>query len=176
MKVWRLNILFHKQVGSALKFLGVVHHNKMHIQNESANLYLLIGCHDNCKNTMFLFSSQPPFTVITFFLEIKSHKGSFPHWPRALGIGIRTKVFKNDRSFKFSLYSIILHKNLFHAIYDWKLNFENFPFFLKFCLKTPYQGNSRLCQLIPNLYIYIYILYIYILYIYIYILLICIYI
>ena len=51
-----------------------------------------------------------------FFLEIKSHKGSFNHKLMALGIG--SKSFRSDKKFKFWFYSVKLHKNLFHVVFD----------------------------------------------------------
>ena len=35
-----------------VKFLGVVHHNKMHKQNESSNLCFWIICYGSCKNVI----------------------------------------------------------------------------------------------------------------------------
>ena len=36
----------------------------------------------------------------------------------ALGIAIWAKVFEIDQNLQFSLHSIILHKNLIHAIFN----------------------------------------------------------
>ena len=83
-----------------MKFLAVVHHYKMHTQNESAIFYFLIGCHGNWKNAIFV----PMTTVIQsekslfidrenrptklqvkqlLLIDMNSYKGSFPHWLRA---------------------------------------------------------------------------------------------
>ena len=41
----------------ALKFLGVVHHNRKHAYNESTNLYFLISCCSICKNAIFFVTT-----------------------------------------------------------------------------------------------------------------------
>ena len=83
-----------------MKLLAVVHHYKMHTQNESTVFYFHIGCHGNWKNAIFfpmttviqgeksLFidtENQPTKLQVKqlLLIDMNSYKGSFLHWLRA---------------------------------------------------------------------------------------------
>ena len=132
---WQLQhftLLTYSEVFHQVLFISF----KMHTQKISTNSYFLISCFGNYKNNVFFFtmttvtqvenpySSTQNIKLIntasfksnqSLFLKIKCHKRSFPHWLlRSLGIKIGTKAFESDQNFRFLLYPIILHKDLFH--------------------------------------------------------------
>ena len=124
-------------------------------------LHFLISCYDNCKNTvlfvtmttltqggksLFIYTQIQNIKLINspifksnwlLFLKIKCHKESILHWLlMLLGIATGRKDFERDKDFKFSFYSILLDKNLLHAISDcwvWII----LLYFLKLCWQPP---------------------------------------